>query len=175
MRFAATVVLALLACSYGAVADAQPRPGGGRGQSGGGGAPTGLIVKLQTEQIAKLFADSGFQSKAVDNDGTQMVVSTIWNDQIFSGAIPQSCEKDGSGCHAFKIFANLGPDTGVSQAWIDSWNNSWLYVRAYKVENGSLIFSWDVALLTGVTPEYIKAVPHLFKSIVDESTDFKPK
>jgi hypothetical protein len=62
----------------------------------------------------------------------------------------------------------------VSQAWIDGWNNSWLYVRASKAQDGSLIFSWDVALLTGVTADYIKTSAQLFKTIVDGSTDFKP-
>ena len=85
-----------------------------------------------------------------------MVLVAFWNDQIFSGAIPQACEKDGSGCHSFKLFANLGKDTGVDQAWINAWNNSYYYVRAFKLQDGQLIFEWNVALLTGVTPDYIK-------------------
>jgi hypothetical protein len=178
MRFAIKATLAVAAVVFAATAHAQPRPGGGGGghppSGGGGGAPAGMIVKLKAEQIAQLFNDAGFQSKVVDNDGTHMVVTSFWSDQVFSGAIPQSCEKDGSGCHAFKLFANLGADTGVSQAWVDAWNNNWLFVRAYKLENGSLIFAWDVALLTGVTPDYVKTTAKLFKTIVDESSDFKP-
>jgi hypothetical protein len=178
MRLAMKTILVVAAVVYAATAHAQPKPGGGGGHppsGGGGGAPAGMIVKLKAEQIAQLFNDAGFQSKVVDNDGTHMVVTGFWSDQVFSGAIPQSCEKDGSGCHAFKLFANLGSDTGVSQAWIDAWNNNWLFVRAYKLENGSLIFAWDVALLTGVTPDYVKTTAKLFKTIVDESSDFKPQ
>jgi hypothetical protein len=181
MRFTTRAVLMVAALAFAAAATAQPRPGGGPGPkppAGGGpnpgSAPGGLIVKLQAEQIAQLFNESGFQSKVVDNNNIHMVQTLFWTDQVFSGAIPQACDKDGSGCHAFKIFANLGPETGVSQAWIDAWNNDWLYVRVYKAKDGSLIFSWDVALLTGVTPDYVRTSAKLFKSIVDDSSDFKP-
>jgi hypothetical protein len=180
MRFSPTALLMVATLVFSGVAVAQPRPGGGPkppgGGSGpsGGGAPAGLIVKLQAEQIAQLFSEAGFQSKIIDNNNTHMIQTLFWTDQVFSGAIPEACEKDGSGCHAFKVFANLGPDTGVSQAWIDAWNNNWLYVRASKTQDGSLIFTWDVALLTGVTADYVRVSAKLFKTIVDSSSDFKP-
>ena len=116
--------------------------------------------------------DAGFASKLIDNNGPVVLVA-FWNDQIFSGAIPQACEKDGSGCHSFKLFANLGKDTGVDQAWINAWNNSYYYVRAFKLQDGQLIFEWNVALLTGVTPDYIKLAAIAFKSAVDEFDQFQ--
>jgi hypothetical protein len=182
MRIVTKTVLALLVLVLAVAADAQPRPGGGRGPAGGGGgggggggnaSGGGLIVKVQAEQLAQLMKEAGFPSKVVDNNG-KMVQSTFWSDQIFSGIIPQACEKDGSGCHSFKLFANFGKENGIDQAWIDAWNNTYFYVRTYKLKDGQLIFEWNVALLNGVTPDYIKLAAAFFKSTVDESTDFKP-
>jgi hypothetical protein len=87
---------------FSAVAGLQPRPrsgpkpGGGGGAAGSGG-PSALIVKTQAEQIAQLFSEAGFQSKAIENDKIHMVQTKFWNDQIFSGVIPIGCEQDGSG------------------------------------------------------------------------------
>lgn len=178
MGMVTRTVLALLLLAVAVAADAQPRPGGGRGPSGGGGGggggtSGGLIVKIQAEQLAQLMKDAGFPSKVIDNNG-KIVQSVFWNDQIFSGIIPQGCEKDGSGCHSLKLFANLGKDTGTDQAWLDAWNSSYFYVRAYKLKDGQLIFEWNIALLNGVTPDYIKLAATFFKSTVDEFTDFKP-
>jgi Putative bacterial sensory transduction regulator len=179
MGIVARAILVVAALAIVAAAYAQPRPGGrgpsgGGGGGGGGGAPGGLIVKIQAQNLAQLMNDAGFASKLIDNSGPVVLVA-FWNDQIFSGAIPQACEKDGSGCHSFKLFANLGKDTGVDQAWINAWNNSYYYVRAFKLQDGQLIFEWNVALLTGVTADYIKLAAIAFKSAVDESTNFKPQ
>ncbi len=181
MRLTTKAILVMASLVIAVAAGAQPRPGGGKppgggppGGGGGGGAPTGTIIKIQADQIAQLFNDAGFRSKVIDNNNTHMVQTEFWSDQVFSGAIPQACEKDGSGCHGYKLFANLGTDSGVDQAWVDAWNSSWLYVRAVKLKNGALIFYWDVALLTGITPDYVKGSAVLFKAIVDASSDFKP-
>jgi hypothetical protein len=178
MRIVARAVLVVVALAVAAAAYGQPRPGG-RGPSGGGGggggAPAGLVVKIDAQKLAQLMNDAGFASKVIDNGGVTVVLVTFWNDQIFSGAIPQACEKDGSGCRSFKLFANLGKDTGVDDAWINAWNRSYYYVRAFKLPSGELVFEWNVALLTGLTPDYIKLAALAFKSAVDDSTDFKPK
>ncbi len=121
--------------------------------------------------MAQIFSAAGFQSKVINNNKLTMVQAVFWTPDIFGGAIPQSCEKDG-GCRAFKIFANLGKSS-VGQAWVDAWNSSWLYVRAY-FSNGELIFSWDVGMFSGVTQEYLVTEIKTFKGIVDQSTDFKP-
>ena len=183
MRFTMKAILVAASVVLAAAASAQPRPGGRPGGGGGGGgggppgggAPGGMIAKIQAEQIAQLFTAAGFRSKVIDNNNTRMVQSEFWGADVFAGAIPEACAKDGSGCGAFKIFANLGTDSGVDDAWVAAWNNTWLYVRAIKLDNGALVFAWDVALLTGVTPDYIKASAQLFKAIVDASSDFKPQ
>lgn len=174
MRLTTKAILTVVALVFALSANAQPRPGGGGSAPSGGpsGAPSGLITKITLEQLAKLFSAAGFQSKVVDNGG-KMVQTVFWSPDIYGGALGESCEKDGSGCHAFKIFVNFGKST-VDQKWVDAWNNSWLYVHASVANNGSLIFDWDVGLLTGVTPEYIETAVKLFKQIVDQSTDFKP-
>jgi hypothetical protein len=177
MRFfkVASLVLVALVLTVSAHADPKPggpRPGGGGPSPGGGNAPSGLVVNVQPEQMAQILTQAGFQSKAVDNGGTHMVRSLFWSEDIFSGLIPEVCDKDGP-CHAYKLFANLGKDSGVNQAWIDAWNSRWLYVHA-TLSDGSLIFAWDVAVLTGVTPEYVASTAKLFVAIVNESTDFKP-
>jgi hypothetical protein len=71
------------------------------------------------------------------------------------------------------LFANLGKESSVNQDWINAWNDRMLYVRATNHKD-ALIFTWQVALLTGVTPDYIKYAASGFKYLVDQSTDFKP-
>lgn len=132
-----------------------------------------MINKITLEQMAQLFIAAGFQAKVVDNGGNKMVQAVFWTPDIFGGALAESCDKDGSGCHALKLFVNFGKSS-VDQKWVDAWNNYWLYVHASIASNGSLIFDWDVGLLSGVTPEYIETAMKLFKSIVDELTNFKP-
>jgi len=177
MRLVMKAVLVAAALVMAVSANAQPRPGGGGGPGpgpgpGGGGAPSGLIIKLTVPQMAQLITAVGFQSKVIENNKFEMVQTIFWSQDVFSGAIPEICEKDGSGCHAMKVFANLGK-TGVTQKWVDAWNNSWLYVRASFSNDGSLIFAWDVGFFSGVSPDYIASVVKTFKAIVDQSTDFK--
>ena len=177
MRVAAKALLTVVALLVAVSANAQPRPGGGKAGGGGpsgpsGGPPAGLVTALTLDQMAQLFKAAGFQSEVADNGGTKMVHTVFWTPDIFGGALPQVCEKDGSTCHGMKIFANLG-NAGVDQKWLDSWNNSWLYVRASNT-NGNLIFSWDIGLFTGLSPDYLVTAIKLFKQIVDQSTDFKP-
>jgi Putative bacterial sensory transduction regulator len=167
------VLLAAIAILCSVSANAQPRPGGGGGSPGPRGAPAGgMLTKVTVEQMAQLFKAAGFKSQVVENNGTKMVQTVFWTSDIFGGAIPLGCEKDNSGCHGMKVFANLGKAT-VDQNWVDAWNDYYFYVRASR-SSGNLIFTWDVAFLTGVSPEYVQTAIQWFKQIVDQSTDFKP-
>jgi Putative bacterial sensory transduction regulator len=180
MRSVVKAIVVAVALVMSASANAQPRPGGGPGPGpgpggpgpGGGGAPTGLVTKLTVAQMAQLMTAAGFQSKVIENNKTEMVQTIFWSQDVFSGAIPLACEKDGSGCHTYTIFANLGK-ASVAEKWINAWNANWPFVRAYLGNDGTLIFSWDVPLLTGATPQYVESAVQLFKLIVDKSTDFK--
>jgi hypothetical protein len=181
MRFTVRALVVTASLVLAAAAVAQPRPGGGGPRpptppppGGGDGAPGGMIVKINAEQLAQLFTEAGFPSKVIDNNKTHMVQTQFWTEDVFSGAIPEACDDDGSGCHVFKIFANLGADAGITDAWINAWNSRYWFARAYKLDNGALIFAFDVPLWTGLTPDYIKTAAAMFKKSVDESTDFKP-
>jgi hypothetical protein len=57
---------------------------------------------------------------------------------------------------------------------MDAWNDRYFYVRVIKTGDGSLVFLWNVALLTGVTSDYVKVSAALFQSTVDDASDFKP-
>jgi hypothetical protein len=172
----ARVFMILAALAFSGVADAQPRPGGGpRGGGGGGGggaAPSGVLQTINAEQLAQIFGAAGFPSKVFVSNNHQMVRTQFWPGDIYSGVSPEICEKDGN-CRGYRIFANLGADTGVGQEWLDAWNQGRLYVHAYKLQNGELVFYWDVALLSGLTPQAIAATAQIFKQFVDQSTDFK--
>jgi len=183
MRLSMKAILVVASIALAAAASAQPRPGGGGpkpgggggggGSPGGGGAPAGLIVNAQVEQLAALFNEAGFRSTVVQKQGGKVVQTEFWSADVFSGAYPVHCEKDGP-CHGYKLFANLGRDSGVDEAWLDAWNSRLVYVRAFKLPSGELIFAWDVPVLTGVSPDYVKLTATLFKTIVDLATDFKP-
>ena len=179
MRLTGKVLLTLAALVLATASNAQPRPGGGGPIPGPGPSPgpgpgssSGQLTKVTVEQMAQLFGSAGFQAQVVQNGNLKMVRAVFWTADIFGGAIPEACEKDGSGCHAMKVFANLGKAT-VDQNWINGWNNTWLYVRC-SIAGGNLIFAYDIGLFTGVSPEYIVTGIKLFKAIVDKSTDFKP-
>jgi hypothetical protein len=175
MRLITGSIVIAVAIAFAVTASAQPpRPGGRKPKGEGDQAPQGMIVKIQPEQIAKLFTDAGFNSKVVEmKDKSRLVQTEFWSGDVWSGAIPLVCEKDGSGCHGMMLFANLGKESSVNQDWINAWNDRMLYVRATNHKD-ALIFTWQVALLTGVTPDYIKYAASGFKYLVDQSTDFKP-
>lgn len=167
-------IMLLAAFAFAVAADAQPRPGGGSGGGGGGSPAEGLIQKIQPEQLAQIISGAGFPSQVTDLGDQRIVRTQFWPGEIVSGAWPFSCEKDGSGCHGYGLFANFGGNTGIGQDWIDSWNNYRLYVHARKDQNGDLVFQWDVLLLGGLSTDSIAASAQLFKNWVDDSTDYKP-
>jgi hypothetical protein len=184
MRFSTKAILVVASLALAATASAQPRPGGGGpkppggggggGGSGGGGAPAGaLINSAENEQLAQLFNAANFKSAVVElKNGNHVVKIEFWPG-VYSGAYPIFCT-EGKDCLGYQIFVNLGGDSGVDQAWLDAWNRSWPYVRAYKLQSGELIFQADVLVRGGVTPQYIQNTASVFKTIVDKSSDFKP-
>jgi hypothetical protein len=180
MRLARTALLLTFAFALATAVGAQPRPGGGGGGprpgpgGGGGGPPGGLIVQYDPDQIAKLLSDAGFPSQVIEmKDKSRQVQTQFWPD-VFSGAIPIYCQNKNPGiCNGVAIFANLGKSS-VDSNWLNAWNASFFFVRAYTLESGELIFKYDVLLAPGVTPDYIKLTAAIFKNAVDQSTDFKP-
>ena len=186
MRVLTRAIVLIATLLFCGAAMAQPRPGGGGTPGGGAPGPGpsgggGLIVQFNAQQIAQLFSAAGFASEAFDNKVdektvTHMVRTQFWpnDNSTFGGALPIWCKNDNpSICNGIAIFVNLGK-AGVDQKWINAWNNEIYFVRAYTLDDGSLIFKFDVMLQPGVTPDYIKFAVAAFKAAVDMSTDFKP-
>ena len=179
MRFATRAILVVAAVILATAAGAQaprpgggPRTGGGNEGGGGGGAPGGLIAQFDPDQIAQAITAAGFPSKVVLNNKVRMVQTGFWGDEIFSGAYGVYCNDKGA-CGGLKMFANTGKSS-VGADWINAWNNRYFFVRTYQTDKGDLVFFWDVLLVGGVSPNNIAATATVFKSIVDQSTDFKP-
>ena len=184
MRSLTRAMVLMVALIFAGAAAAQPRPGGGGGGGGGGpaapSAPGGLIHQFNAEQIAQIFNAAGFPSQVADdkiNDKKtiRIVVTHFWgNDNTFGGAFPEACSQDNPNvCQAMQIFVNLGK-TGVDSKWVNAYNATYLYVRAYQYDDGSLVFVFDFPLVPGVTPDFIKTAVTVFKAAVDASADFKP-
>jgi Putative bacterial sensory transduction regulator len=128
-----------------------------------------------------LFNAAGFESEVVDNkisdtDSVRMVRTQFWPGATttFAGAVPIWCKKDNPKiCNGISIFVNLGK-AGIDSKWMNAWNSSMFFVRAYTLTSGEFIFDYQFPLQPGVTPEYIKTAVTAFKTAVDLSTDFKP-
>ena len=172
--FKAAIVFAAITIST--VANAQPRPGGGGSTPAPASAPTttsGLITVYDANQIAQLFTAAGFPSSvSVGSDKVPYVQVQFWPNTV-AGVAPGYCNKDGTNCNAYKLIAIISNETSIGDAWTDAWNGYYYFVRAYK-DGTDLYFTWDILLAPGVTPDYIKTTASIFKSIVDDSTNFKP-
>jgi len=174
MRFWVSATLFLCAALFTATASAQPRPGGGTpANTPATPADNGLITQFNADQLSQLFTAAGFTSKVVVTKDNQRIVQTQFWPNTASGAEAAYCKKDGSTCSAFKLIAIISNETNINDAWTSAWNSRYFFVRAYK-DGTDLVFTWDVLLYPGVSAEYVKATASIFKSIVDDSTDFKP-
>jgi len=174
MRFTVPATLLLSAALFATAASAQPKPGGG------GNPPTttppadnGLIAQYNADQLAQLFTAAGFSSKVVVTKDNQRIVRTQFWPDTASGAEAAYCKKDGSTCNAYKLVAIISNEKNIADNWTNAWNSRYFFVRAYK-DGDDLVFTWDVLLYPGVSADYVKTTATIFKSIVDDSTDFKP-
>jgi hypothetical protein len=175
MRLTVSATLFLSVSLLAAAASAQPRPGGS-GTAKPAPATTAdnaLIAQYDADQLAKLFTAAGFSSKVVTTKDNQRIVQAQFWPNTPSGAEPAYCKNDGSTCNAYKLVAIINNETSIGDAWTDAWNAKYYFVRAYK-DGNDLVFTWDVLLYPGVSADYIKTTATVFKSIVDDSTDFKP-
>ena len=154
------------------------------GSSGGPPAPApansgGLITKITPQQVVPLITNavSGVkispQIKPGDNN-TAVVTFPVWGDQVYSGISVENCEKDNSGCYVLEFFANFGQQSTINAAWMNAWNGQFYATRVYSLASGEVVFSADLMILSGVTPNYITGFAGFFKKVVDESSTFKP-
>jgi Putative bacterial sensory transduction regulator len=176
MRLLSKVVLVIASLGCATAAVAQPRiPGGNIGGQAPAPSGGGLLIKLTPEQVVGLLNEAGFHSEVRrDSVDAKVVVAAFWGQEPYSGVIMDHCEKDGSGCHNLFFFANYGKDQPVDANWINAWNNSKIGVKALKLDDGTLLFEYDLSLLTGVTADYVKEFAKFFKLVVDTATQFKP-
>jgi putative sensory transduction regulator len=174
MRLVRGIVLVVAACLFAASASSAPRGGGGGGGGGGGqSSGGGLVTVFNPDQMVQVFEAAGFKAEVVQNGKTKMVRALLWPDHpdIFAGAFGAACDNQGQ-CPAVTLFANTGKSTATAN-WLNSWNGSFLFVRAFTTPDGELIFKWDMPLIA-VPPEYVAITIKVFKQTVDQSGDFNP-
>ncbi len=178
------VLVIVASLAFAPVAAAQVvLPGGGGGTPAPAPAPgaqAGLITKLTAQQLVQILGTIRINGATVPtsirafNDGSSMVVMPFWGPQVWSGIILQFCEKDGSGCHLLHFLANVGKQPSISADWVNAFNASFYYVKALKLTNGELAFTYDIGMWPGVTQNQIVQMTGMFKAIVDNSFKFKP-
>jgi len=165
--------LVVFLITFAAAAIAQPRPGGGATPTPPAATAGGLISAYNADQLAQLANDAGFTAKVVvTKDNQRLVQIQFWPNTV-SGAQGSFCKKDGGPCDAYQLVAIIPNETNIASSWTDAWNSKYYFVRSYK-DGTDLVFAWDVLLNPGVSADYIKATLAVFKTIVDDSTNFKP-
>jgi len=153
---------------------AAPQPGPAAAAPAGG-----LITKITAQQVAQLVAKAVSGTTITpqitkNNDGTSLVTFPIWGDAVYSAINVENCEQDGSGCYVLDFFANFGKQPSLTAAWMNAWNDQFYIARVYPLSNGEIVFSADLVILTGVTPDYVTAFAGFFKQVVDNASTFKP-
>ena len=108
-----------------------------------------------------------------NNDGTSLVTFPVWGSGVYSAITVENCEQDGSGCYVLDFFANFGKQPSLNAAWMNAWNDQFYIARVYPLSNGEVVFTADLAILTGVTPDYVTAFAGFFKQVVDNASTFK--
>lgn len=136
--------------------------------------PGGLIKELTPDQVVTLLNGLSFPSKVTQDDKqNKWVVTSFWGDNLYSGVLfAGSC--DAGGCDILNFFANFGKSPTVNQTWVNSWNAQKCCVKAFLLQDQTLVFEYDLPLFTGVTEDYVKSVAEGFKLLVDGSVNFKP-
>lgn len=183
----AILVIALLA--FAPIAAAQPvlpGPGPGPGPTPPSPAPGpasqgGLITKITPQQLAQLYSGQTINGQPIQvsvktlNNGTTVVILPLWGNQVASAIIPALCEKDGSGCPLLHFFVTMGKQGSVDANWINGFNRDYPLIKAILLTDGELVFTVDIALYGGVSPNEILAYTQIFKLLVDKSFSYKPQ
>jgi hypothetical protein len=172
MRLIARAALIVSAVALASAADAQLMPGGGGGGPAPGSASSDMITQFNADQFAQLVTAAGFASKsAVSQDNkTHFVLTQFWPNT--GSGLFGLCNTTGA-CPAYAIITELVNQQGIGDPWTDAWNSKFAFVKAVK--NGtSLIFEMDVILGPGVTAAYVESTAKVYKSVVDQSTNFNP-
>jgi hypothetical protein len=142
-------------------------------------ATTGMITKITAQQVAQLVTNavSGVTISPQitnNNDGTSLVTFPVWGSAVYSAINVENCEQDGSGCYVLDFFANFGKQPTLTASWMNAWNDQFYIARVYPLSNGETVFTADLVILTGVTPDYVTAFAGFFKQVVDNASTFKP-
>jgi hypothetical protein len=138
-----------------------------------------LITKFTPQQVVQLVTNAVngvtiSPQTTKNNDGTYLITFPIWGSAVYSAINVENCEQDGSGCYVLDFFANFGQQPTLTAAWMNAWNDQFFIARVYPLSNGEVVFTADLMILTGVTPDYVTAFAGFFKQVVDNASTFKP-
>lgn len=177
MRLAGIVILVIAGFAFACPASAQPvfpQQGGSAPTPPPAAPPGALLTEMTADQVVQLMNAASFPSKvAQDDKQNKWVTTNFWGENLYSGVLlTGDCDK--GGCDILNYFANFGKSPTVNQAWINAWNQSKCCVKAFLLSDQSLVFEYDLPLLTGVTSDYVTAAAQGFKSVVDTAANFKP-
>lgn len=175
MRFLLLVAAALVFGSPVAAQPVLPQPGGAPPAPPTASAQPGALIAAMTPEQVVALLNPTFPSKVGQDDkNNKWVVTGFWGDNLYSGVLMNGdCDNNGA-CDVLGFFANFGKTPNVDQTWVNAWNSNKCCVRAFFSTDQSLLFEYDVALFPGVTTDYIQSAAQLFKSVVNDSTKFKP-
>ena len=138
-----------------------------------------LITKITPQQVVQLVTNAVSGTTITpqitnNSDGTYLVTFPVWGSAVYSAINVENCEKDGSGCYVLDFFANFGQQSTLTAAWMNAWNDQFYVARVYPLSNGEIVFTADLMILSGVTPDYVTAFAGFFKQVVDNASTFKP-
>lgn len=149
-------------------------------QQPSGAAPSGMITKLNGQQLMQILSGLTYNNNPVqaslqtNSDGTWTISLPFWGSQIYSGAVLDVCEKDGSGCNWVDFFVNLGNQPTIDAKWMNAYNNAYYGARAYTATNGTFVVDYPVWVAPGVTQDYLLKSLGMFTSSVENAMKFKP-
>jgi hypothetical protein len=171
MSSAVKVSLILAFLIIAASSNAQPKLGDGA-KPESPPQTTGLITKIQPEQLKELFTAAGFESEVQkQDDGTVMVLTELAPGHV-AIVSPISCTQN-KDCGGYVFLLVLSKSE--RKAWIDAWNDENQFQPAALLVDGKLAFIMAVRVLSGVTPDYVKQSATWFRDVVNDSAFFKPQ
>ena len=178
LRLSSVIIGCAAALMVAGLVHAQPRIGPPAGPSGPGPGPApapaqtgGLITGTTADLTARAMQEAGFTDvRVVDSQGTRHVVGKAGETPVLAAHL--FCKENT--CLAISWMVFFGEQKGIDWNYINAWNSTHTFARLSRNNQGHLVFDYDVALLGGVTAEYIKTSGAVFATRLKELFEFKP-